>query len=66
AAWAVGAAYLLTARPAAGDVLIVLQPAEEIGQGALGVLESGALDGVAAIFGAHVDRRFAVGQIVAQ
>jgi len=66
AAWAVGAAYLLTARPAAGDVLIVLQPAEETGQGALGVLESGALAGVAAIFGAHVDRRFAVGQIVAQ
>ncbi|HEY6207481.1 MAG TPA: M20 family metallopeptidase [Gemmatimonadales bacterium] len=66
AAWAVGAAYLLTARPAPGDVLIVLQPAEETGRGALGVLESGALDGVAAIFGAHVDRRFTVGQIVAQ
>src|ERR1041385_7317657 len=40
AAWAVGAAYLLTARPAPGDVLIVLQPAEETGRGALGVLES--------------------------
>ena len=26
---------------------------------------SGALDGVAAIFGGHVDRRFAVGQVVA-
>jgi amidohydrolase len=66
ATWAVGAAHLLTACPAAGDVLIVLQPAEETGRGAQAVLESGALDGVAAIFGAHVDRRFAVGAVVAQ
>ena len=66
ATWAVGAAHLLTACPAAGDVLIVLQPAEETGRGAQAVLDSRALDGVAAIFGAHVDRRFAVGEVVAQ
>jgi amidohydrolase len=66
ATWAVGAAHLLTERPAAGDVLIVLQPAEETGQGALAVMGSGALDGVAAIFGAHVDRRFPVGAVVAE
>lgn len=66
ATWAVGAAYLLAQQPAAGDVLIVLQPAEETGGGASAVLQSGALDGVAAIFGAHVDRRFAVGQAVVQ
>ena len=66
AAWAVGAAYLLAERPAAGDVLVVLQPAEETGEGAAAVLASGVLDGVAAIFGAHVDRRFAVGEVVAQ
>lgn len=65
ASWAVGAACLLAAAPAAGDVLVVLQPAEETGEGARAVLEAGALDGVAAIFGAHVDRRFAVGQVVA-
>lgn len=65
ATWAVGAAALLAASPADGDVLIVLQPAEEIGQGALSILESGVLDGVTAIFGGHVDRRFEVGQIVA-
>ena len=65
-AWAVGAAALLAERPAAGDVLVVLQPAEEIGEGAIAVLESGALDDVHAIFGAHVDRRFTVGQVVAQ
>jgi amidohydrolase len=66
AAWAVGAAHLLAAQPAVGDVLIVLQPAEETGEGAAAVLKSGALDDVAAIFGAHVDRRFTVGQVVAQ
>jgi hippurate hydrolase len=65
ATWAVGAAALLASEPAHGDVLVVLQPAEEIGRGALAVLESGALDSVAAIFGGHVDRRFAVGQVVA-
>ena len=47
-------------------MLVVLQPAEEVGEGARAVLESGALDEVAAIFGGHVDRRFEVGQVVAQ
>lgn len=65
ATWAVGAGALLAADPPAGDVLIVLQPAEELGAGALDVIETGALDGVAAIFGGHVDRRFVVGQVVA-
>lgn len=65
AAWAVGAAHLLARAPAEGDVLVVLQPAEETGRGAAAVLESGALDHVRAIFGGHVDRRFAVGQVVA-
>jgi hippurate hydrolase len=65
ATWAVGAASLLVRAPAAGDVLIVLQPAEETGRGAPAMIESGALDDVRAIFGGHVDRRFAVGQVVA-
>lgn len=65
ATWAVGAAALLAAKPARGDTIVVLQPAEEVGRGAPAVLDSGALDGVSAIFGGHVDRRFAVGQIVA-
>ena len=65
ASWAVGAALLLAEQPAAGDVLIVLQPAEETGRGALAIIESGAIDEARAIFGAHVDRRFDVGQVVA-
>ncbi|HJU65177.1 MAG TPA: M20 family metallopeptidase [Gemmatimonadaceae bacterium] len=66
ATWTVGAALLLRRAPASGDVLIVLQPAEEVGQGARAMLESGALDDVRAIFGGHVDRRFEVGEVVAQ
>jgi amidohydrolase len=65
ATWAVGAAALLAANPANGDTLVVLQPAEETGKGALSIIESGALDDARAIFGGHVDRRFEVGQIVA-
>jgi hippurate hydrolase len=66
ATWAFGAAALLAHEPPEGDVLIVLQPAEEIGEGALAVLESGQLASVKVIFGAHVDRRFTVGEVVAQ
>ena len=66
ATWAVGAAMLLARQPARGDVLIVLQPAEEVGNGAPAILASGALEGVQAIFGGHVDRRFPVGQVVAE
>lgn len=66
ATWAVGAAMLLARQPGPGDVIVVLQPAEEVGAGAAAILSSGVLDGVRAIFGAHVDRRFDVGQVVAQ
>ncbi|MBK7832727.1 MAG: amidohydrolase [Gemmatimonadetes bacterium] len=66
ATWAIGAAMELARRPARGDVLVVLQPAEEVGGGAPAILASGALDGVAAIFGGHVDRRFEVGQVIAE
>jgi len=65
ATWAIGAARLLVRAPAAGDTLIVLQPAEEVGEGARAMLASSALDGVRAIFGGHVDRRFEIGQVVA-
>jgi hippurate hydrolase len=66
ASWAVAATRLLIESPAQGDVLVVFQPAEEVGEGARAILASGALDSVRAIFGGHVDRRFEVGQVVAQ
>lgn len=65
ATWAVAAGMLLRRQPAEGEVRLILQPAEEVGEGAARVLASGALDGVAAIFGAHVDWRFTVGEVVA-
>jgi hippurate hydrolase len=65
ATWAVAAAALLCDAPATGEVIVILQPAEEIGEGASAILDSGVLDEVRAIFGGHVDRRFAVGQVVA-
>lgn len=64
ATWTIGAAHLLAGHPAAGDVLVVLQPAEERAKGARAVLESGALDGARAIFGGHVDRQYPVGAVV--
>ena len=66
ATWAVGAAALLLREPAAHDVVVILQPAEERGDGALEMIEAGVLDGVGMIFGGHVDRRFEVGQVVAE
>ena len=66
ASWTVAAARLLQAEPAAGDVLFVLQPAEETGEGAAAVLATGVLDDISAIFGAHVDLTFEVGQAMVQ
>ncbi len=66
ASWALGAASLIAREPAAGDVVVVLQPAEETGLGAATVVESGVLDDVAMIFGAHVDPRWVVGEAVVQ
>jgi len=66
AAWTVGAAHLLREDPAAGDVLVLLQPAEETAEGATAVLNEGVLDGVAAIVGGHVDMRYPLGTIVAE
>ena len=65
ATWTVAAGMLLRKRPADGEVRLILQPAEEVGEGATKVLASGALDGVSAIYGGHVDWRFPVGQVVA-
>ncbi len=45
-------------------VRILFQPAEERGTGAKAMIEAGALDGVAMIFGGHVDRLYPTGTIV--
>jgi len=64
-AWAIGAARLLSQSPPPTDVLLVFQPAEELGVGAKMIMASGLLpNNVTAIFGGHVDRRYDVGQVV--
>ena len=60
-----GALELLLGDPnRRGPVRCIFQPAEEVGAGALAMIEAGALDGVAAIFGIHVDRHHSTGTIV--
>ena len=59
-----GAAALLKESPPPGTVLLVFQPAEERGNGARVMLESGMLDGLNAIFAGHVTHHYRVGEIM--
>jgi hippurate hydrolase len=59
-----GAAELLRAEDLAAPVRLIFQPAEEVGAGAKEMVNAGALDGVGAIFGGHVDRHFPTGTLV--
>ncbi|MEN0062664.1 MAG: M20 family metallopeptidase [Myxococcota bacterium] len=60
----VGAAELLLATPPPLPVRLLWQPAEEVGRGALAMIEAGALEGVGLIFGGHVDRGYPPGVLV--
>lgn len=61
----IGAAILLQEKRAElkGNIRIIFQPAEEIAKGAIVIEESGALDGVEAIFGMHNKPDLPVGTI---
>src|SRR5262249_36881673 len=60
----IGAASLLNAeRSLRAPVRLIFQPAEELGKGAAFMVESGALENVAMIFGGHIDRHFRTGVI---
>jgi amidohydrolase len=60
-----GAAELLVRdRDLPAPVRLLFQPAEERGAGAKALIEEGALDNVAMIFGGHVDRHYPTGTIV--
>ncbi|MEW6220377.1 MAG: amidohydrolase [Thermodesulfobacteriota bacterium] len=61
-----GAAALLARRPLPGRVRFLFQPAEEGDGGAQALISAGALAGVRAIFGGHIDRHFQVGEIAAE
>ncbi|XP_020576370.1 IAA-amino acid hydrolase ILR1-like 5 isoform X2 [Phalaenopsis equestris] len=60
-----GAAKLLNERKSnlKGTVRLLFQPAEEGGAGAFHMIKEGALDGVDAIFGMHVDYKLPTGSI---
>jgi len=60
----IGATRMLVDDPPPGPIRLIFQPAEEIGSGAIRMMEDGVLDDVAAIFGGHVDRHFPTGMIV--
>jgi hippurate hydrolase len=46
-------------------VRLIFQPAEELGAGASAMIREGVLEDVAMIFGAHIDRHYSTGSIVA-
>lgn len=50
-----GAAELLAGESLAAPVRLLFQPAEEVGMGAVALIESGALEGVGIVFGGHLD-----------
>jgi len=58
-----GAAALLKKNSPEGNVVFLFQPAEEGEGGAKPMIEEGALDGVDAIFGGHIERDYQVGEI---
>ena len=63
-AMVLGAAAGHAADPPDGNVVYAFQPAEERGGGARVVLESGALDGVDAVFAGHLTYHYRVGEIM--
>lgn len=58
-----GAAALLRDRDLPGRVRFIFQPAEENGNGAEKMVAEGAVDGLAAIFGGHIDTHYPTGSI---
>jgi hippurate hydrolase len=56
-----GAAVLLQQMDLPGRVRLLFQPAEEKGNGAVRMIEAGAIDGLAAIFSGHIDTHFPTG-----
>ncbi len=58
-----GAASLLRNMDLPCRIRLLFQPAEEKGNGALQMIEAGAIDGLAAIFSGHIDTHYATGTI---
>ena len=63
-AMVLGTAALLMERPPRGNVVLIFQPGEESRAGSKKIIESGALEGVKAIFAGHVTRHYRAGEIM--
>ena len=61
-----GAAALLKKATLPGRIVLLFQPAEEGDGGAARMIAEGALDGVGMIFGGHIDRNYALHELVVQ
>ncbi|HID98501.1 MAG TPA: amidohydrolase [Thermodesulfobacteriaceae bacterium] len=61
-----GAAAILSRTDVPGTAVLVFQPAEEECGGAEQMVQNGALNGVQAVFGGHIDRHYRVGEIAVQ
>lgn len=59
-----GALKILSIENLPFGVRFIFQPGEEHGNGASRMIDEGALENVAAIFGGHIDRHFQPGEIV--
>ncbi len=58
-----GAAVILKEMEISGRVRLIFQPAEEKGNGAEKMIEEGVVDGLAAMFGGHIDTHYETGVI---
>jgi hippurate hydrolase len=61
-----GAAAMLQKTELPGRILLLFQPAEEDGDGALNMIKDKVFGDIQAIFAGHIDRHFNVGQIGAE
>lgn len=61
-----GACALLRPVSLPGSIRLIFQPAEEGKGGAKAMIAEGALDGVDAVFGGHIDRHFRVGELAVE
>ncbi len=58
-----GAAEMLVAKDIPGRVVLLFQPAEESGNGAVSMIEAGCLQDVGIIFSGHIDTHYPTGKL---
>lgn len=59
-----GIELLMAEEALPAPIRLIFQPAEECGNGALKMIENGALENVGAVFGGHIDRHYESGMLI--